>query len=170
MSARDSTLAGKSVSITRADLMAEVSRRLIQALNAELSGAYPEAGATHFGLAPEEVSGRRGAFLVMSVDGEPVGCGAVRLVDAATGELKRMYVAPSVRGLGLGRRLVDALEAEARGLGARRLVLETGIRQAAAIALYRGCGFEPVPLYGEYCLSPDTSLCFGKELRTREEA
>jgi GNAT superfamily N-acetyltransferase len=75
-----------------------------------------------------------------------------------------MYVAPAVRGIGLGRRLVSALEAEARALGVRRLILETGVRQAAAIALYRGCGFEPIPLYGEYCLSPDTSVCLGKVL------
>ena len=154
----------KSVVITRTDLTAEVSRKLIEALNTELSGAYPEPGATHFGLAAEEVSGRRGAFLVVHADGVPVGCGAVRLVDAETGELKRMYMAPTVRGKGLGRKLVAALENEARSLGAKRLILETGIRQAAAIALYRNCGFEPIPLYGEYLLSPDTSLCFGKKI------
>src|SRR5678816_3406256 len=100
MSARDSALSGKSISIVRTDLMADVSRKLIQALNEELTGAYPEPGATHFGLVPEEVSGRRGAFLVVSVDGTPIGCGAVRLLDAETGELKRMYVAPAVRGIG----------------------------------------------------------------------
>lgn len=154
----------KPIAIVRTDLTAEVSRALIEALNAELSGAYPEPGATHFGLAPAEVSGTRGAFLVVYREGEPVGCGAVRLVDPHTGELKRMYVAPTARGQGLGRALVAALEAEARGLGARRLILETGIRQAAAIALYQASGFERIPLYGEYLLSPETSLCFGKAL------
>jgi putative acetyltransferase len=79
-----------------------------------------------------------------------------------------MYVSPGLRGRGLGRRLVDALEIEARALGARRLVLETGIRQAAALALYRAKGFDPIPLYGEYFLSPDTSICLGKELAARE--
>lgn len=153
-----------SIVIARTDLAAEVSRVLIEALNAELSGAYPEPGATHFGLDPAEVSGRRGAFLVVYQKGNAVGCGAVRLTDAETGELKRMYVAPTVRGQGLGRRLVTALEWEARALGARRLILETGVRQTAAIALYRGTGFEPIPLYGEYLQSPETSLCFGKEL------
>jgi putative acetyltransferase len=154
----------KQVVIARTELTAEASRKLIDALNAELSGAYPEPGATHFGLAPEEVSGRRGAFLVVYADGLPVGCGAVRLVDAETGELKRMYMAPTVRGQGLGRKLVAALESEARGLGARTLILETGIRQVAAIALYRKCGFESIPLYGEYLASPDTSLCLGKTI------
>ena len=155
----------KSVAIVRTELTADVSRKLIEALNAELSGAYPEPGATHFGLAPEEVSGRRGAFLVVYADGIPVGCGAVRLVDQETGELKRMYMSPTVRGKGLGRKLVAALENEARSLGAKRLILETGIRQAAAIALYRKCGFESIPLYGEYLLSPDTSLCLGKTIQ-----
>lgn len=153
-----------SIRIARAALTDDASRALINALNAELLGAYPEPGATHFGLAPEEVSGRRGAFLIVYVEGKAVGCGAVRLTDPETGELKRMYVAPAVRGRGLGRRLVSALEEEARSLGARRLILETGIRQAAAIALYRASGFEPIPLYGEYRLSPDTSLCLGKAL------
>jgi ribosomal protein S18 acetylase RimI-like enzyme len=53
---------------------------------------------------------------------------------------------------------------EARALGVRRLVLETGVRQAAALALYRATGFDPIPLFGEYRLSPETSVCLGKEL------
>lgn len=150
--------------IARAALADDASRALVEALNAELSAMYPEPGANHFSLDPDEVSGRRGAFLVVWHHGTPVGCGAVRMLDAETGELKRMYVSPEVRGAGLGRRLVDALEAEARVLGARRLVLETGIRQHAAIALYRATGFEPIPLYGEYTRSPGTSVCLGKDL------
>jgi GNAT superfamily N-acetyltransferase len=133
-------------------------------LDAELTGAYPEPGATHFGLAPAEVAAGQGAFLVVRIDGEPVGCGALRRLDAETGELKRMYVATAVRGRGLGRRLLAALEAEAQALGMRRLVLETGVRQAAALALYRATGFQPIPLYGEYRASPATSICLGKEL------
>jgi GNAT superfamily N-acetyltransferase len=112
----------------------------------------------------EEVADGRGTFLVVYWDGTPVGCGALRLVDTETAELKRMYVSPTVRGRGLGRRLVAALEAEARALGVRRLVLETGVRQAAALALYRGTGFHPIPLFGEYRLSPGTSVCLGKDL------
>jgi putative acetyltransferase len=152
------------ITIRPTELTAADSRVLIAALNAELSGTYPEAGATHFGLDPRDVSGGRGAFLVVYRDGAPVGCGAVRLLDAETGELKRMYVSPDMRGTGLGHRLVAALEAEARALGARRLVLETGVRQAAALALYRATGFHPIPLYGEYRTSPETSVCLGKEL------
>lgn len=152
------------VSVTHAELTAPASLALIEALNAELAAMYPEPGANHFQLDPEQVLGSRGAFLIVRRGGEPVGCGALRLIDDETGELKRMYVAPEVRGTGLGRSLVAALEAEARERGARRLVLETGIRQHAALVLYERCGFRRIPLYGEYLSSPDTSVCMGKEL------
>lgn len=157
-------LTPESITITRAELTDAASQSLIAALNAELSGVYPEPGATHFGLHPEDVAPGRGAFVVVYRNGEPVGCGAVRRLDEQTAELKRMYVTPRARGLGLGRRLVSALEAEARALGARRLVLETGVRQTSALALYRAAGYEPIALYGEYRLSPDTSVCLGKDL------
>jgi GNAT superfamily N-acetyltransferase len=161
-------MAENTITIARAGLTDDASRALIAELNAELSGMYPEPGANHFGLEPEEVAQGRGAFLLVHRDGIPVGCGAVRRLDAETGELKRMYVSPTMRGTGLGRRLVDALEAEARALGLRRLVLETGTRQEAAIALYRATGFHPIPLYGEYLRSPETSVCLGKELPAHE--
>ena len=72
-----------------------------------------------------------------------------------------MYVSPAERGKGLGRRLVAALEAEARALGVRRLVLETGVRQAAALGLYRAAGSTNPALRGILPL-PETSVCFGR--------
>jgi putative acetyltransferase len=156
------------ITIGRADLMAEVSRTLIGSLNDELRGIYSEPGTSHFQLDPEEVTGGRGAFLIVRRDGVPVGCGGLRLLDAETAELKRMYVVPTARRTGLARRLVAALEAEARALGVRTLVLETGVRQTAALALYRAAGFLPIPPYGEYCLSPETSVCLGKQLLVRD--
>ena len=157
-------MASEKITIARADLTDDASRALIASLNAELRGLYPEPGANHFRLDPQEVIGGRGAFFIVYREGSPVGCGAFRLLDAETAELKRMYVDPAARGTGLGRRLLDALEAEARTLGVRRFVLETGARQTAALALYRATGFQPIPLYGEYCLTPGTSICLGKEL------
>ncbi len=129
---------------------------------------YPEAGATHFRLDPEEVAPGRGAFVVAFAGDAPVGCGAMRRIEPETGELKRMYVVPSARGTGIGRALVDALEREARHIGIRRLVLETGIRQIAALALYEHTGFGRIPLYGEYAKSADTSICMGKDLYSRD--
>jgi putative acetyltransferase len=152
------------ITIERAQLTDDVSRALIDSLNAELSEMYPEPGANHFQLDPHEVTDGSGSFLVVYRDGAPVGCGAVRRLDDETAELKRMYVVTPERGRGLGRRLVSALEAEAQALGARRLVLETGTRQTAALALYRATGFREIPLFGEYLSSPATSVCLGKDL------
>jgi GNAT superfamily N-acetyltransferase len=105
-----------------------------------------------------------GAFLVAYLDDAAVGCGAVRRLDETTAEIKRMYVDPSVRGRGIGRALVEALECEARLVGLTTIVLETGTRLASAIKLYETMGYARIPLFGEYLSSPNTSLCFGKSL------
>jgi putative acetyltransferase len=110
------------------------------------------------------VQASEGAFLVAYLDDRAVGCGAVRRLAGTTTELKRMYVDPAVRARGIGRALVEALEREAQRLGMTKIVLETGTRLPAAIALYETMGYERIPLFGEYVLSPDTSLCFGKRL------
>src|SRR5262245_46031812 len=121
--------------------MSAVARSLINALNVELSRRYPEPGATHFRLDAGEGAEGQGAFLVATREHRPVGCGAVRRIEARTGEIKRMYVTPEERGRGVGRALLAALEGEARALGLSRLVLETGVRQQEAVALYRRAGF-----------------------------
>ena len=74
-----------------------------------------------------------------------------------------MYVVPSARGLGLSRRLLAALEDEARALGYSLVRLETGKLQAAAIALYVSAGFGPIPRYGPFANDPK-SVCFEKRL------
>ena len=150
--------------ILRSTLASPDAARLIAALNAELTATFPEPGATHFSLRDEEVSAGEGAFLVAYLDNVAVGCGAVRQLDEATAELKRMYVDPSVRGQGIGRALVEALEHTARLIGVTRIVLETGTRLAPAMKLYQALGYARIPLFGEYLASPDTSLCFGKSL------
>jgi len=152
------------VVIRRSTLASADSARLIAALNLELGAAFPEPGANHFSLSGEQVEAGNGAFLVAYLDNVAVGCGAVRRLDAVTAELKRMYVDRSVRGRGIGRALVEALEREARLLGVARVVLETGTRLDRAIKLYQSMGYARIPLFGEYLASPDTSLCFGKSL------
>lgn len=151
------------VTVERADIGSAVVRALITALNAELSGRYPEDGATHFRLDPDEVGPGRGAFMIAARAGEPVGCGAVRRIEPGVGEIKRMYVCPAARGLGIGRAVLDALEAEARALGLTRLVLETGVRQPEAIALYERVGYARIAAFGEYVDSP-LSVCMAKDL------
>lgn len=158
-----------AIEIQREDLLSPTAGQLIAALNAELNGRYPEEGATHFRLDPEEVTPGRGAFLVARAGGLPVGCGAFRRLDDSTAELKRMYVVPRMRGHGVGRALIKALEAECQLLGVRRLLLETGIRQPEAVALYERTGFERIPAYGEYVGCP-FSICMGKTLTPRPAA
>jgi putative acetyltransferase len=152
-----------SVTIERRELTSSLAQFLIASLNEELSAQYPEEGANYFRLDPEEVSEGRGAFLVVFVDSAALGCGAVRLVDPETAELKRMFITVPARGKGLGRILLAELEREATRLGARRLLLETGPRQYAALAMYRRAGFQEIPCFGEYIGSP-MSVCMGKQL------
>jgi len=153
-----------TLQISRSTLDSADAIRLIGALNLELNAAFPEPGANHFSLSSEEVRPGGGAFLVAYLDGAAVGCGAVRGIGGETAELKRMYVVPAVRGQGVGRALVEALEREARLLGMTKVVLETGTRLEAAIGLYEAMGYARIPLFGEYLASPETSLCFGKDL------
>ena len=152
-----------SVDIRREELSAPVVQRLIAALNAELEARYPEEGANFFRLDPEEVAEGRGAFLVAYLANKPVGCGAVRTIESGVAEIKRMYVDPAVRGRRVGRQIVDALEAQARQLGAKRIVLETGPRQPDAITMYAHAGFSEIPLYGEY-IGSQFSVCMAKDL------
>jgi putative acetyltransferase len=147
-------------------LRSPIAERLIRSLNQELDDRYPEEGTNHFDLDAEEVAEGRGAFLVAFVADEPVGCGAVRRIDATVFEIKRMYVVPTARGRGVGRRILDELESVARRLGASRLVLETGVRQPEALALYSRTGFTTIPLFGKYANPPHSELtvCMAKDL------
>jgi putative acetyltransferase len=151
------------VTIQRRDILSSDAQALIAALNGELTSLYPEQGATHFRLDPSEVAHGSGAFLVAFREGVAFGCGALRCIDTLTGELKRMYVNPSARGLGVGHALLVALQAEARRLGLTRVVLETGVRQAPALSLYERAGFTRIALFGEYVGSP-LSVCMAKDL------
>jgi GrpB-like predicted nucleotidyltransferase (UPF0157 family)/GNAT superfamily N-acetyltransferase len=153
------------IQIKRENVDSAVAATLIGALNAELSERYPEEGATHFRLDPDEVTEGRGAFFVAYADSKAVGCGAVRLLDAESAEIKRMFVIPEARGRGISRIILDALESEGRRLGAKGLLLETGDRQGEALRLYTKAGFVRIPAFGEYVGSP-LSVCMKKDLGT----
>jgi len=105
-----------------------------------------------------------GVFLVLRDDDEQaVGCGGITRFDDMRGEVKRMYVVPEARGRGLGRRLLEELEAEARRLGYESVVLETGDRQRAAVGLYEATGYARIPCYPPYD-SRELSICYEKRL------
>lgn len=90
-----------------------------------------------------------GALLIARLRGRAVGCGAVKLHAGAPAELKRMWVAPEARGLGLGRRLLLRLEEHARGAGARVVRLETNRGLVEAIQLYRSSGYREVAAFND---------------------
>jgi putative acetyltransferase len=151
------------LTIAPAPLSSPAAKALIARLNAELTERYPSPEDRHFELSEEQVAGTSGVFVVAALDGEPVGCGALRRLDDATGELKRMFVAPQTRRLGVGRGLLAELERRARGLGLRRLVLETGVRQHEAMAMYERAGYTQIACFGEY-EGGSASVCMEKLL------
>jgi putative acetyltransferase len=139
------------------------ARQLIAALDAHLSSRYPPEQRFGPNLKPEQLAAGLGTFVVARVDGRAVGCGAIRLLDQSTMEVKRMYVEPEVRGRGVAREILVHLEGAGSALGARRSVLETGIHQDEAIGLYRRAGYSQVDCWGEYAASP-TSVCYEKKI------
>jgi putative acetyltransferase len=139
------------------------AKRLIAALDAGLSELYTPEQRFGPNLKAQHLEAGRGTFLVARDRERAVGCGAIRLIDNTTAEVKRMYVVPEQRGKGVGRTVLASLEAAAQQLGARRLVLETGIHSPEALALYRRAGFRQIACWGEY-LTSTTSVCMEKIL------
>jgi putative acetyltransferase len=139
------------------------ARRLVAALDAGLAELYTPEQRFGPNLKAEHLHEGRGKFLVARDGGRAVGCGAIRLLDEASAEVKRMFVEPDQRGRGVGWAVLTKLEDASRQLGVKRLVLETGVHQQAAINLYRRAGFVQIDCWGEYTTSP-TSVCFEKSL------
>lgn len=135
--------------------------RLVEAIQRDMTRRY--GGPDETPVRPQQFTPPAGCFLVGYVDGRPAACGGVRLLDPATAELKRMFVAPGYRRVGHARRLLAALEERARALGASRISLETGDAQPEAIALYVSAGYAPIEAYGYYRCAAG-SRYYGKEL------
>jgi DNA-binding MarR family transcriptional regulator/GNAT superfamily N-acetyltransferase len=123
------------------------------------SGFDPAQGVS---AEPHELRPPAGLLLVAYLRGEPIGCGAVKHHAAAPSEIKRMWVAETARGLGLGRRLLTALEAAAARSGAPAARLETNRTLTEAVALYRSAGYEEVPAFND---EPFADHWFEKPLR-----
>ena len=104
----------------------------------------PTVGAT---ARPEEVRPPAGRFVVAYLNGEPIGCGAVKHHRDAPAEIKRMWIAPKARGLGLGRRLLHTLESCARDAGARDARIETNSDLTEAMTLYTSAGWNEVDAF-----------------------
>ena len=132
----------------------------------ELAARFP-GGPGVFDLAriaarTEDFSPPHGVFLVARRDGQPVGCGAVRTLDAEHAEIKRMWVDPAARGMGIGRGLLGALESSARELGTHTVRLDTADYLTEALPLYRSAGYQEIPAYND---NPYAAHWFEKRLR-----
>ncbi|MDQ1698957.1 MAG: hypothetical protein QOG34_820 [Frankiaceae bacterium] len=132
---------------------ASVEARVLVALYVdEIAAAFPAGFDPKASVSadPDELTPPRGVFLVVRADdGNPIGCGAVKLLDPTTAEIKRMWLAPDARGQGAGRRLLDALENAAGELGATECRLDTNEILDAAMALYRKAGWTEIPAYND---------------------
>ena len=117
----------------------------------ELAARFP--GGFDPGNALEEAAARyrppTGVFVVARLDDETVGCGAVDLLDDTTAEIKRMWIAPTRRGTGLGKRLLARLEEEVRRAGRSTVILDTNGSLTEAIAMYQACGYVVTTRYND---------------------
>lgn len=125
--------------------MARLFQAYAQSLDVDL--AYQDFAAELAGL-PGKFAPPHGEILLALRDGEPVGCVALRPLDEnGICEMKRLYVAPAMRGSGLGKALVEQLIDAARSRGYRQMRLDTLPSMAAAQTMYRALGFEPIQPY-----------------------
>jgi DNA-binding MarR family transcriptional regulator/GNAT superfamily N-acetyltransferase len=142
---------GRDARYCLAEYVAELNRRSTLRFD-------PSVGATAL---PHELRPPAGRFFVVYLDGEAIGCGAVKHHSDAPAEIKRMWLAPQARGLGLGRRLLETLEHCARDGGARVAHIETSAVLTEALSLYRSSGWVEVPPFND---EPFADHWFEKEL------
>ncbi|MGO2660344.1 GNAT family N-acetyltransferase [Mycetocola reblochoni] len=149
------------------DLTDAVAVTLIGEYLDERESTFPPAQGEYQRIAADPVhfSPGRGAFLVVSDDGELLGCGGVRLIDdgprGARAEVKHVFTRPAARGRGVARALMVELEERARGLGAAEIVLDTNDSLTAAGQLYRTLGFDRVEPYND---NPNATAWYAKPL------
>lgn len=136
---------------------------LRRAMGEEMAALY---GRPRHAVGAEEINPDSVLVCLLALDGdEPVGTASLRRLRDLV-EVKRMYIAPAARGSGLASRLLAAVEERAARVTSR-LVLHTGERQRAAIALYEGSGYRPIPIFPPYDRVPE-SRCYAKELGNRD--
>ena len=152
------------IELRQVDPASPDAQRCLRAYVAELNRRAPERGfdpSKGSTAEPHEVRPPRGALVVAYLRGDPIGCGAVKHQPAEVSDIKRMWVAESARGLGLGRRLLEHLERLASEHGSREAHLETSDVLAEAIALYRSSGYVQVPPFND---EPFADRWFAKPL------
>ena len=125
---------------------------LIQEIVRNVASAYPQQ--SRHGRSPEELAMEAVAFFIIRVNGTAAGCGGIKLGGDGYGEIKRLYIRPQFRGQGLAKRMMEHLEAYARGHDVCILRLQTGIYQIEAMELYRQSGYLEIPPFSPYQEDP----------------
>ena len=135
--------------------------RYFAELDARFHGGF-DAGAYGGDSGQTDFTPPNGCLLIARLDGQPIGCGALRTLASDVGELKRMWIAPDARGLGLGRRLLEELENEAKRHGFHVVRLDTNATLDEALALYRSSGYREIARFND---NPYAQHWFEKTLR-----
>jgi GNAT superfamily N-acetyltransferase len=151
-----------NIRICEEPFTAPVSATLVADYVSEIKAMYPEWTPD----VPPRMTGRDveppgGRWLVAYRDGHPVGCAGLKRIDDQTAEIKRIYVAPDARGIGVARALLTRLEHAARELGYQLVRLDTGAKQEASVKLFTSSGYEPI---GDYNGNPVAAHWFEKRL------
>lgn len=138
-----------AVVIEAADPFGEEAQACIRAYFSELRDRFDEGFDPGLSVSatPEELVPPHGGFFIARLDGAAIGCGALKIKDGGFGELKRMWVAPSARGLGVAQRLLESLEAQAAAAGVDILRLDTHRNLSEARGLYFRNGYVEIPPY-----------------------
>lgn len=155
--------ADERAALLRMVMDAEIGPRYAY-LQAELTEEQLAERAEAFVLDPATL---RGVYLALEADGTPLGHAALRRLEVGghvEWELKRLVTVESARGRGVGSALVAAVETDAAAHGAGRVVLQTGVKQPEAIALYEKLGYRPIPAYAPYAGRVPEGLYFAREL------
>ena len=133
---------------------------LITAFDSYLWAKYPELKTNYWGNNIIEINPN---VVLIYFDGKAVACGCFKKYDANTVEIKRMFVSPEARGMGIAQKILHELEFVAVQKGYTYAVLETLFKQTAAIALYQKVGYEIVDNYAPYVGLKD-SVCMKKKI------
>jgi ribosomal protein S18 acetylase RimI-like enzyme len=143
--------AAATVEFIPVDVHGPVARSCLDNYFDELAVRFPEGfdRDTDSATALDDYRPPSGEFLVAQISGEPVGCAALRLFSPGIGEIKRMWVAPQVRGRGVARKLLAALERAARERHLRAVRLDTHSSLAEALQLYHTSGYREIPRFND---------------------
>lgn len=152
----------KTVVVERADPRLPQITELVRELDRYMEALYP-AESNHL-LDIEALAAPDIRFFAARLDETYCGCGAIRVHGRDYAEVKRIFVAPTARGFGIGRHILTRLEAETHGLGLPLMRLETGIYQPEALNLFAAMGFAKCGPFGDYPTDDPMSVFMEKRL------